>query len=65
MSPPVLDRWLTAVLATSGLTAITDPALARARLLDDALRAAEIVAANDGAIALNTPANDADATGAA
>lgn len=50
MSPPVLDRWLTAVLATSGLTAITDPALARARLLDDALRAAEIVAANDGAI---------------
>ena len=50
MSPPVLDRWLTAVLATSGLTAITDPALARARLLDDALRATEIVAANDGAI---------------
>ncbi len=48
--PPVLDRWLGSVLATPGLTAITDPALARAALLDDALKAAETVAAADGPI---------------
>ena len=50
MSQPVLDRWLAAVLATPGLTAITDPAAARATLLDDALKATELVAAADGAI---------------
>lgn len=48
--PPVLDRWLESVLATPGLTAITDPALARAALLDDALKAAETVAATGGPI---------------
>lgn len=50
MSEPVLERWLTAVLATPGLTAITDRAVARAALLDDALKASEIVAATDGPI---------------
>jgi 16S rRNA (guanine527-N7)-methyltransferase len=47
---PVLDRWLAAVLASPGLTAITDPAAARATLLDDALKATELVSATDGAI---------------
>ena len=43
MEPSILDRWLAAVLATPGLTAIRDPALARAMLCDDALRGTEIV----------------------
>ena len=43
-----LDGWLAAVLATSGLTAIRDPAEARAMLLDDALRAVPLVARFDG-----------------
>ncbi len=50
MLPHVLDRWLAAVLETPGLTAIADPARARAVLLDDALRATELVAATEGAI---------------
>ena len=50
MPAPVLERWLEAVLATPGLTAITDPAVARATLLDDALKATEIIAATDGPI---------------
>ncbi len=50
MVPPVLDRWLTAVLETPGLTAIRDPAAARAALLDDALKAAELVEATAGGI---------------
>ena len=45
---PVLDRWLAAVTSTPGLTAIRDPATARAVLLDDALRAADLVAAHGG-----------------
>jgi 16S rRNA (guanine527-N7)-methyltransferase len=45
-----LDQWLAAVVATPGLTAIRDPAAARAALLDDALRAVELVAATEGAI---------------
>ena len=44
----VLDRWLEAVLATSGLTALRDPGEARRVLLDDALRGAELVAAEGG-----------------
>ena len=44
----VLDRWLEAVLATSGLTALRDPGEARRVLLDDALRGAELVAAEAG-----------------
>jgi 16S rRNA (guanine527-N7)-methyltransferase len=50
MQPPVLERWLAAVLATPGLTAIDDPAAARAMLLDDALRAVALVAATEGPI---------------
>jgi len=50
VTPPVLDRWLAAVLATPGLTAINDPALARASLLDDALKATELVASTVGPI---------------
>ena len=50
MQLPVLERWLAAVVATPGLTAITDPDAARAVLLDDALRAAEIVYGTDGPI---------------
>lgn len=51
MQQPVLERWLAAVVATPGLTAITDAAVARAVLLDDALRAVELVAGTDGPIA--------------
>ena len=50
MPAPVLERWLEAVLTTPGLTAITDPAVARASLLDDALKASELIAATDGPI---------------
>jgi 16S rRNA (guanine527-N7)-methyltransferase len=46
----VLERWLAAVVATPGLTAVGDPARARALLLDDALRAADFVSATDGPI---------------
>jgi 16S rRNA (guanine527-N7)-methyltransferase len=48
--PPVLDRWLAAVLETPGLTAIGDPAVARSVLLEDALRAVELVAGTDGPV---------------
>ena len=50
MATPFLDRWLAGVIATPGLTAIRDPALARAVLLDDALRGAALVAATEGAV---------------
>ncbi len=51
MSPEgVLERWLAAVLATPGLTALRDPAEARRVLLDDALRGLELVRHCDGAI---------------
>jgi 16S rRNA (guanine527-N7)-methyltransferase len=46
----VLDRWLTALLATPGLTALRDPDEARRVLLDDALRAAPLVEREDGPI---------------
>jgi 16S rRNA (guanine527-N7)-methyltransferase len=46
----VLDRWLEAVMATPGLTAIRDTETARAVLLDDALRAAPLVEATEGPI---------------
>jgi 16S rRNA (guanine527-N7)-methyltransferase len=42
--------WLVAVLATPGLTALRDPAEARAMLLDDALRAVSLVERFEGAI---------------
>jgi 16S rRNA (guanine527-N7)-methyltransferase len=47
----VLDRWLEGVLATPGLTALRDPARARRMLIEDALRAAELVAKLEGPIA--------------
>ena len=50
MPPLVLDRWLVAVLETPGLTAIGDPAVARSVLLEDALRAVELVAGTDGPV---------------
>jgi 16S rRNA (guanine527-N7)-methyltransferase len=45
-----LDGWLAAVVAGSGLTAIRDPAKARAMLLDDALRAVPLVERFDGPV---------------
>lgn len=50
MEPSILDRWLAAVLATPGLTAIRDPSLARAMLCDDALRGTEIVSTTPGPV---------------
>lgn len=50
MVASVLDRWLAAVVATPGLTALDDPAAARAILLDDALRAVELVGGSAGPV---------------
>ena len=46
----MLDRWLQAVVATPGLTAIRDPGEARRVLLDDALRGVEVVSRHDGPV---------------
>jgi len=46
----LLDRWLTGVVSTPGLTAIADVAVARRVLLDDALRGLELAAATEGPI---------------
>jgi len=46
----ILDRWLAAVLATPGLTALRDADEARRVLLDDALRGLGLVAAERGPI---------------
>ena len=46
----LLDRWLTAVVATPGLTAIRDLDEARRVLLDDALAGAGLVSRFDGPI---------------
>jgi len=48
MTLPVLERWLEAVLATPGMTGLTGPGEARRVLLDDALRAAELMTALPG-----------------
>lgn len=48
MTPVLLERWLEAVLETPGMTGITDLGEARRMLLDDALRARELVAALPG-----------------
>ncbi len=40
---PLLERWLAEVIATPGLTALHDRGEARRVLLDDALRAVEVV----------------------
>jgi 16S rRNA (guanine527-N7)-methyltransferase len=46
----VLDDWIRAVIATRGMTALHDEAEARAMLVDDALRAVEIVGELPGPI---------------
>jgi len=46
----LLERWLEAVVATHGLTALRDPAEVRRVLLDDALRGVELVRAWDGPV---------------
>jgi 16S rRNA (guanine527-N7)-methyltransferase len=46
----VLERWLEEVVATPGLTALSDPAEARRVLLDDALRGVPLVAATEGPV---------------
>jgi 16S rRNA (guanine527-N7)-methyltransferase len=48
--PSELEDWLAAVLATPGLTAIRDLQRAREMLLDDALRAAPLLARYEGAV---------------
>jgi 16S rRNA (guanine527-N7)-methyltransferase len=45
-----LEAWLAAVVATRGLTSLRDPAEAKAMLLDDALRAVELVRSLEGPI---------------
>ncbi len=50
MASELLDRWLEAVLATRGLTALRDPVAARRVLLDDALDGVALVAGVDGPI---------------
>ena len=50
MPAPLLERWLAAVVATPGLTAIRDLATARAVLLDDALRGVGLVSSSPGPV---------------
>lgn len=50
MTPPILERWLEAVLGTPGMTGLADPSEARRMLLDDALRACELVESLPGAV---------------
>ena len=50
MQPSILERWLAAVISTPGLSAIRDPETARAMLVDDALRGADLIAETDGPI---------------
>jgi 16S rRNA (guanine527-N7)-methyltransferase len=50
LSNRVLDAWLQAVVATPGLTSLKDPAEARRVLLEDSLRAVELVRDFDGPI---------------
>lgn len=49
-SSPLLDRWLDAVLATPGLTALRDRDGARRALLDDSLAGLELVRGFEGPI---------------
>ena len=46
----ILDRWLAELIVTPGLTALRDPARARAVLLDDALAGLALVRGEDGPI---------------
>jgi 16S rRNA (guanine527-N7)-methyltransferase len=50
LTDPRLERWLSAVLATPGLTAIEDRDEAWAMLVEDALRGVEVVGGFDGPI---------------
>lgn len=50
MTDERLERWLDAVIATPGLTAIRDREEARRALLDDSLRGAEVVRRFEGAV---------------
>src|SRR3954471_20071186 len=50
MADSQLERWLAAVVSTPGLTAINDIGAARRVLLDDALRAVDLVRRFDGPI---------------
>ena len=50
MPGEVLERWLEAVLATPGLTAIADPAEAHRVLVEDALRATSLVRSTGGPV---------------
>jgi len=50
VTDPRLERWLDLVLATPGMTAISDRAEARAMLLEDALRGVEVVRGFGGSI---------------
>ncbi len=43
MNVAVLERWLEAVVATPGMTGLSDPTIARSVLLDDALRAVPLL----------------------
>jgi 16S rRNA (guanine527-N7)-methyltransferase len=49
-SSALLDRWLDAVIATPGLTALRDRSEARRVLLDDSLAGLDIVAALEGPV---------------
>jgi 16S rRNA (guanine527-N7)-methyltransferase len=46
----VLERWLAAVVAAPGLTALRDPEDARRVLLDDALRGVKVVRSFEGSL---------------
>ena len=50
MQPSILERWLAAVISAPGLTAIDDLAAARAMLVDDVLRATDLIAGTEGPI---------------
>lgn len=50
MDAALLDRWLEAVLATPGLTALRDHDKARRVLLDDALRGVPLLAGESGRV---------------
>ena len=50
MDAGLLDRWLEAVIATPGLTALRDRGEARRMLLDDALRGVPLVAGETGPV---------------
>ena len=50
MTDPRLERWLEALVATPGLTSISDPAEARRVHLDGSLAALEVVRGFDGPI---------------